>query len=106
MNQSKASKILEALKPREFKFVCACWGIGYPHSHTHSQAIRIAGYTGTRANQAAYKLLQRPNVQAAMDLCQNERYKRFEREQAERYSLEDAQAQILVDSILTKVRRG
>jgi hypothetical protein len=55
------------LTEREEKFLTAYFGLadGGPGVDA-SKAIRAAGYTGTRANQAAYKLLQRPRVAEAV----------------------------------------
>jgi hypothetical protein len=55
------------LTEREEKFLTAYFGLadGGPGVGA-SAAIRAAGYTGTRANQAAYKMMQRPRVTEAL----------------------------------------
>jgi hypothetical protein len=55
------------LTEREDKFLTAYLGLpdGGPGVDA-SKAIRLAGYTGTRANQAAYKLKERPRVAEAI----------------------------------------
>jgi Terminase small subunit len=56
-----------SLTEREKKFLTAYFGLpnGGPGVDA-SKAIRAAGYTGTRANQAAYKMMQRPRVTEAV----------------------------------------
>jgi phage terminase small subunit len=57
---------IEALSDRERLFFMAYYRLGNAPDarYSASKAIRICGYSGARANQAAYKMMKRPRVKA------------------------------------------
>jgi phage terminase small subunit len=61
------------LTEREKAFLSAFYGLQGGRGVDASKAIRAAGYSGKRANQAAYKLMQRPRVAEIISRIERER---------------------------------
>jgi hypothetical protein len=66
----------DVLSDRERLFFMAYFGLrNVPDAkYVASQAIRICGYSGARANQAAYKMMKRPRVIAVFAAFQAWRF--------------------------------
>ncbi len=78
---------------RETAFIVAFTGLDDGEPVDASKAIRRAGYAGPRANQAAYKLLQRSRVAERIAKIQEAQAKAWD-ERMEQKRLEDDAAHI------------
>ena len=70
------------LSARERAFLIALYG--NRRRNSASDAIREIGYTGARANQAAYKMLHRPRVLRVANMVEAERLRVAEAKEARR----------------------
>jgi hypothetical protein len=98
--------VFKNLNPRETAFVKAYWGINRQAVYDASKAIRETGYAGARANQAGYKMMQRPSVKQAFELIeklQDDARNRVEQERVQRLELEREE---YVQKLLGRIRRG
>jgi phage terminase small subunit len=92
------------LTDRETNFIAAFTGLNDGEPVDASKAIRCAGYAGTRANQAAYKLLQRPRVALRIAEIQEAQAKAWA-ERMERKRLEDDAAHVRAGAdVLNRLR--
>jgi phage terminase small subunit len=66
------------LTEREQAFLTAFFGLKGGRRLDASKAVRVAGYTGKRANQAAYKLTRRPRVIGEISRLEREQQARIE----------------------------
>lgn len=98
--------VFQSLNPRELAFVKAFWGIGQQAQSDASKAIREAGYVGARANQAGYKMMQRPRVKRAFKIIQNAQDRAQKLEQRFEWKRRILEQEQYVQKLLGRVRRG